>query len=426
MTPNARFHPSLGGWSLLALALGTALGLVGRAADLHGVQLLSELVSPLGALWMNALQMTVVPLLVAQLLSAMVRPSGTTTVAGLGGRSLALFLVLLVGGGLLTIVGTHQALGFLTPPPNLLESLKTLAIPAAMREASTSGPVGFSEWLVGMVPRYPLEAAVNGDILQILIFTVLIGVAVGRLPEEQRDPLAKVFRSLADAMLILVSWVVWGTPVGVFSIMLALSLGTGLGVVGVVALYFVLVCIALLLITAVLYPVAVFFGRTSILRFARAALPAQIVAASTQSSLASLPALIEGGRKELDLPDSSTGFVLPLCVSAFKMNQAVSPVVKAMFLAHFFGVSLSVPELTSFMVGTILIGFTSAGIPRGSAGFSRLPLYLAIGIPIEGYLMLEAVKQTPIYDACATVLNVTGDMAAATLLSRGERSTVGS
>ena len=418
MTPNARFHPSLAGWSLLALGLGSLLGVLGRVADLESVELLSIAVSPLGAIWMNALQMTVVPLVVAQILAAMVRPSGPTTLGGLGSRALILFLFLLVGAGILTVLICSQALTLVPVPPNLLASLQGQVIPVGLGEAAASGGVSFSEWLVGLVPRNPLEAAVNGDILQILIFTVLIGVAVGRLPEEQRDPLARVFRSFADATLILVSWIVWGTPLGVFSIMLSLTLGAGLGVLGLVVVFYILVCGLLLLATIGLYPLAAVFGRTSMRRFSRAALPAQIVAGTTQSSLASLPALVEGGRKELDLPGESTGFVLPLCVSTFKMNQAVSPTVKVLFLAHLFGVALTKAEITSFLIASILLGFTSVGIPRGSGGFTRLPLYLAVGIPIEGYLMLEAVKQSPVYDACATVLKVTGDMAAATLLSR--------
>jgi Na+/H+-dicarboxylate symporter len=421
MTPQARFSPSVAGWSLAALGLGTVLGLVGRGMDVYGIRVLSDLVAPLGGLWMNALQMTVVPLVVAQLLAALVRPSGTTPLGSLGGRALGLFLVMLVAAGILTIFPTRFALSFFTPPEGLLESLQLQAIPAAIQEASEGGIGTFSEWIVALVPRNPLEAAVNGDLLQVLIFTVLIGVAAAHLPDEQRDPLARVFRSLADTMMILISWIMWGTPVGVFAIMLALTLGTGLSVVGLVGLFFILVCGVLVLAAILLYPLSSVLGKASIVRFAKAALPSQIVAATTQSSLASLPALIEGGRDELDLPEESTGFVLPLCVSTFKLNQTVSPTVRLLFLAHFFNVHLSVGELAMFILGSVLIGFTSVGIPRGTGGWSRVPLYLAVGIPIEAYVMVDAIKYTPIYDACATVLNVTGDMSAATLLSRGKR-----
>jgi Na+/H+-dicarboxylate symporter len=374
---------------------------------------------------MNALQMTVVPLVVALILSAIVRPSGGAPVGALGGRAVALFMVLMVTAGIVTLLASGQILSLFSPPPGLLESLQGQTIPPALEGATSSAPEQFGDWLVGLIPRNPLEAAVRGDILQILIFTVVIGLALGRLPSGQRDPLAAVFRSLSDAMLILVGWIMWGTPVAVFSIVLALTLGAGLAVVGLVVLFFVMVCGALLLATGALYPAAAWFGRTSIRRFARAALPSQIIAATTQSSLASLPALIDGGRSELELSEESTGFVLPLCVSVFKMNQPVSSVVKAMFLAHFFGVSVTPGEWGAYLVGAILIGFTSVGIPRGGTPFSRLPLYLALGIPIEAYLVLEAVRHNPIYDACATVLNVTGDMAAATMLSRGERGTRG-
>ncbi|MBT8398024.1 MAG: dicarboxylate/amino acid:cation symporter [Gemmatimonadetes bacterium] len=421
MTPSVKFHPSLGVWAIFGAALGAALGLLGRGAEMPGIQVFAEWISPLGQLWMNALQMTVVPLVVTLLLSTMIRPTGARAIGGLGGRALALFLLMLLGAGLLTLVAGSKILGFFPVPSGLLESIQGQLDPAFAQNVQADAPATFLDWLVGLVPPNPLEAAVRGDLLQVLIFTVLVGAALGRLPEGQRSPLSGVLNSLSEAMLILVSWVLWGTPVGVLSIMLNLTLGAGLAVVGLVALFFFLVCGALVFTTGTLYPLASLLGRTPLKKFAKAALPAQVVAASTQSSIASLPALIEGGKEGLDLPEEATGFVLPLCVSAFKMNQPVSPTLKMLFLAHFFEVTLNLGDMLIFLMGSILLGFTSVGIPRGSPGFTRLPLYLAVGIPIEGYLLLEVVKQNPVYDACATVLNVTGDMAAATILTRDQR-----
>ena len=259
--------------------------------------------------------------------------------------------------------------------------------------------------------------------MQILVFTVLVGLAVGQLPEETRDPLAQVFRSLSDAMMVMVSWVLWGTPLGVFSLILGVSLQTGLGAVGLLGWYIGLLCGLLLLATALLYPITVFSGRTTFRDFARASAPAQLVAIGTQSSLASLPALIEGGSKGMRLPPEGTGFLLPLCVSTFKLNQGISPLFKFLILAHFFGVPLGMGEIATFIFVATLLSFSTVGVPRGGGGFKTLPLYLAAGIPIEGVVILEAVKTIP--DFFMTLLNVTADMSAATILTRFSRSPAG-
>ncbi len=412
---------SVASWSVVGMALGFLLGLVGRFGDLAWTGTLAEWVAPMGALWINALQMTVVPLVVSQLLAAMVLPEGSKPFGKLGGQAVGLFVLLSISVALLSIVVTTGILPFFSVTPGLLDSLPSQSIPALAQAAATQELGEGLSWIVGLVPRNPLQAAADGNILQVLVFTILIGVAAAHLPGAQRAPLAAVFRSLADAMMILVGWVLWGTPVGIFSIMLSLTLGAGLEALSLMVIHFFLVCGVMILATLVLYPVTVFFGRVGLWRFAKACFPSQMVAATTQSSLASLPAMIDGGKKELDFPPETTGFVLPLWVSAFKLNQSSSPIVKVILLAYFFQIPLGLGEISAFTVGSILVGLTSVGIPRGGGGFNRLPLYLAVGIPLEAYFVLEAVKHSPIYDAIATVLNVTGDLTAATILSRGGR-----
>jgi len=234
--------------------------------------------------------------------------------------------------------------------------------------------------------------------------------------------LAKVVRALAEAILIIVGWIMWGMPVGVLALMLSLTLGAGLSVVGLVGLFLVIATLMMFFVTLLVYPVASFFGRVGLVRFAKAALPAQIVAATTQSSLASLPALVEGGRDHLNLSEAATGFVLPLCVSVFKLNHSTSSLVRALFLTYFLSIDISVGDIVFFVVGSLVLSIASPGIPRGSGAMQKLPLYLALGIPIEAYVILEPVKHTPIYDGMATIQNVTGDMGAATILTRGDRA----
>jgi Na+/H+-dicarboxylate symporter len=180
----------------------------------------------------------------------------------------------------------------------------------------------------------------------------------------------------------------------------------------------VLISLVLILVTLLLYPFTAVAGRVSLGRFARAVAPAQVVAFGTRSSLASLPALVAGGQRHLALPPSATGFVLPLAVATFKLNMTISGPVKLLFLAHVYQIPLGASQLAAFLLTEVIISFSTAGIP--SMGTVRsIPAYLAAGIPVEAIFILNAVDTIP--DLFKTILNVTADMSAATVLSGRER-----
>ena len=148
--------------------------------------------------------------------------------------------------------------------------------------------------------------------------------------------------------------------------------------------------------------------------------PAQLVAAGTRSSIASLPALVEGARDVLGLPAGATGFVLPFAVASFTLNGTITGIVRVLFVAHVFGVSVSAGGIATFLVTIVIVTFSRVGVPGGGSAFRSLPAYLALGLPIEGIVLLEAVDTIP--DIFKTILNVTGDMSAAAILSRGGRA----
>src|SRR5262249_25703320 len=179
------------------------------------------------------------------------------------------------------------------------------------------------------------------------------------------------------------------------------------------------VSILMLLFTALLYPLSAFVGKTRIVDFARAVAPAQLIAVSTRSSIAALPALVESGRDRLRLPAAGTSFVLPLGVSLFRVNRPISAIVKLMLVAHVYGIQLRPTAIMVFLATVVIISFTAAGIPQSGPGLKTLPAYVAAGVPIEGIIVLEAVEAIP--DIFKTMLNVTGDMSAATLLTRSQR-----
>lgn len=418
--PRARWTASLTTWSLLALAVGLAAGVVGHATGRPAFRAAAAVVQPVGALWMAALQMTVLPLVISYMLAAILGTRDSGSVERLGARALLLFLVMLVAAGLFTLALGPVLVARVSVDAATLESLRmSVSIPAAARAAG-AGPATLLEWVLFLVPRNVFEAAARGDLLPILIFTAFFGVAATYLPDEQRVALAGLARTVADAMMIGVRWILLGTPVAVLILAYGFAVGAGGAAARLLTAFVIIVSALLLLFTALLYPVTVLSGRVSLCAFARGLAPAQVVAISTRSSIASLPVLIESARGQLRLPPPATSFVLPFGVSLFKVNRTISSTAKLLFLAQVYQIPLSAGALATFLITVLLLSFTTVGLPQGGTSFKTLPAYLAAGVPLEGVVILEAVETVP--DVFKTLLNVTSYMSVAVILSRAARS----
>jgi proton glutamate symport protein len=295
------------------------------------------------------------------------------------------------------------------------------ATAATLRANAAGGDVAQGElptlrgFVVGLVPVNPVAAAAGGAMLPLIVFTLLFAIAVTRLPAGRRAPVADLFSAVSDAMLVIVKWVLWATPIGVFALAADMGAELGLGVVGPVAYYVAVLCGLVLVCGLALYPVAAVFGRISMRRFARAAAPAQAMAVATRSSLASLPALIAGARAELGERPGITGFVLPLSVSTFKINTPIADLVGPIFLAHLSGVPLSAAAIATMTLITIALSFSNPGIPSGGLFVVTAPVLLSAGIPLDGIALLIAADAIP--DIFNTGINVTGDMAVAAILA---------
>ena len=416
------FGKSLTAWSLVALVIGLTAGILLHGSTAPWVSTLADALNPLGQLWVRALQMTVVPLVVTQLLAAMMGPERDRSIGALGGKALLLFVAMLIAAALFTILIAAPLVSLYPADPDTAASLRAgVAVPASALQAAQE-KTSLGGWLVGLVPDNIFAAAVAGELLPLLLFSVLFGLAASQLPAAPRAQLATTFRALADSMLILIRWILVATPLGVLVLTFRLTLGVGLSAAGFFTAFVVLTSGMLLLCTALLYPLSALLGRTSLREFARAVAPAQLVAVSTRSSLAALPALIEGARDHLRLSGRMTGFVLPLSASVFKLNRTISSSVKVLFLAHVFGVPLGPGALATFVATVLILSFSALGVP-GGGGVRSLAAYVAAGIPVEAYLIMEAVDTIP--DIFKTLTNVTGDMSVATILSRGERGRLG-
>ncbi len=405
--------------ALLALVAGLALGVLIHGSIDPWVLTLEEAVAVIGQLWVAAIRVTVLPLVISLTLVAIVGAQRDRSIGALGAKTFLLFVLMLFAAGLVTFAVGPAAISLYPVDAGTAASLRagtSAAAPAL--ETTRAEPQSVGDWLMALIPINLVRAAASGEILPLLLFTVCFAVAVTRLAPEPRDLLRRVFQAFADAMMVLIGWILKVLPLGVFALCLDFAFRAGVRVTGVIAVWVALVSAMLLLVTALLYPVTAILGRVPLSRFARALAPAQAVAVSTRSSLASLPAMIEGGRKHLGLPASATGFVLPLSVAVFKLNMAISGPIKILFLAHVLQINVGLHQLAVFLVTHVILSFSTAGIPAHGSLHS-LPAYMAAGIPVEAVVILTAVDAIP--DIFKTLANVTADMSAATILSRRER-----
>lgn len=405
---------------LVALAAAIGGGAIIAASGSKPLLAAADALAPVGTLWVNAIRMTVIPLVVSLLITGVASATDVTTIGRIGGRALVVF-GLLLGATAAVVLLVAPTLFALLPLPST--SGARAMLPAGATEAANQLVAGgqsasFSAWLLSLIPSNPIAAAANGAMVPIILFTLILAIAIVRSPESTRTPLVSLARALGDAMMLIVRWVVLAAPIGVFALVLPLAAHLGGAVAGAIGVYIVaysLACIATILL---LYPVVAAFGGIPIARFARAALPAQLIAFSSSSSLASLPAMIESGERGLTLPSRITGFVLPLAVSVFKVAAPVSWTIGALFIGWFYGVPLHARELATVAAASVFLAFAAPGVPRG-AFIMLTPLFVAIGLPVEGIGILIAVDALP--DTFATALNVTGDLAAAALVARADR-----
>ena len=402
-----------------ALVAGLVIG--GGIAMSHDPRLLryAEAIEPLGVLWVNAIRMTVIPLVVSLLITSIADRS-SVAVGRLGLRSLVVFIGLLLFSAAFSMIAVPWSMRWLVIDPATSAALRAgVAAQSATTSAAIQDAPGFQAWLIGLVPTNPIQAASEGRLLPLIVFTLLFALALSRISDELAQPVLRVFRALAEVMLVLVRWVIALAPLGVFTLIVPTSARLGSGAAGALG-YYLAVTIALsIAFLALLYPVVAIAGRISIARFARAALPGQAVALGTSSSLAALPALIDGADRVLGMPSAVSGFVLPLAASTFKITSPVAKVTGAIFLAHLYGVDVGFTALLTLVAASILLSMSTPGVPHAWL-VVLAPMLTGAGIPPEGIGLLMAVDLIP--DMCYTTVNATGYLGAAAIVGKATTS----
>jgi Na+/H+-dicarboxylate symporter len=268
-----------------------------------------------------------------------------------------------------------------------------------------------------LAPSNVVAAAADSAVLPLVVFAIFFGFAATRLPASQRDPMVAFFRAVADTMIVIVRWVLFAAPVGVFALALGVGLTSGADIVGLIVQYVAIACIVTLGVALIAYVFAFVWGGVSPGRFIAATAPALAVAASSRSSLATLPLMVERMRDAMGVPPRVANITLPMAVAIFRMTSPVTNLAVVFFVAQVYGVELGPAEIARGALVAIAISIGSVGLP-GEISFvaSVAPISMAMGVPIELLGILVAVEAIP--DIFRTLGNVSADMAATVIANR--------
>jgi proton glutamate symport protein len=397
---------------LLALVVGLLLGLASAASGGAWVADAVSIAQPIGGLWLNALQMTIVPLVVSLLVTGIAASAEAARASRLAGRALILFIILLWASSGIAMVLTPMLLD-LWPLP--VES--SLALRSALATTEAVGEVpSFADFLLSVVPSNPVTAAATDAILPLILFTIVFAFAMTRLPAEPRETLTAFFRAVADAMLVMIGWILWIGPLGVLALAYVVGAKAGGSAFGALLHYVSIISAVGVVVWLLAFPLGAIGGRVGLGRFIRAVGPSHAVALSTQSSLASLPAMLRGA-EALDIPVKASGIVLPLAVAIFRFTGPAMNLAVVIYIAHWFGVPLGPGQIAGGVAAAAITTMGAAGVP-GQASFitSIAPICLAMGVPIAPLALLVAVETIP--DLFRTLGNVAMDVAATATVTR--------
>jgi DAACS family dicarboxylate/amino acid:cation (Na+ or H+) symporter len=404
---------------LAGLLAGLVLGVAAHVlfGDAPALQQFVRLVTePAGKIFLRLLFVLVLPLIVSALALGVSGLGDFRTLGRIGLKTLAYTVVVSTIAVLIGIAMVNA----IQPGRGLSPTLKAVLLAqagAAPAPAPSAGATGV-DFLVGLVPNNIVRAMTDGDMLAVMVFALLLGAGLSVTRTEGARRLEEMLQGLYEVAMRLLGFVIGLAPIGVACLTFTLTARLGYDVLWQLGAYVLTVVAALAIQQFVVYPVSVaWLGRTSPVAFFRGIREAMLTAFSTASSNATLPTSLAVAERELRLPSHVSRFVLTVGSTANQNGTALFEGVTVLFLAQFYGIELSLSQQFTVVFICILGGIGTAGVPAGSLPVVAMILGM-VGVPVEGIGMILGVDR--LLDMCRTTLNVTGDLAAAVVISRGE------
>jgi proton glutamate symport protein len=405
-------------WALAALLIGLSLGILagGIPANIRAGAL--GVAGFVGTLWLNALKMTVIPLVVALLVTGIAKSREAALGGRIAGRSVLWIVIICTASA---VFGAVMTLMLTRIFPLARGTAASLQGALAGIEQKASGPLpGIADFFKGVVPDNVFASATNGDILPLVVFSVLFALALGRVSEPGRRAIVTIFEAIGDALLVVIDWVLWIAPLGVLA--LAFTVGAAAGGAAFAGLghYVVVISAIGILVTLAGYPLAVIAGRISPGEFTKGMIAPQAVAISTRSSLASLPAMLTAARA-MGIRDQVADVTLPISVALFRATGPAMNTAVAFYVAHWLGYEPSLAQMIAATAVGAVMSYGAVSLPGEVSYISSIaPIAMALGVPVAPLALLVAVEMIP--DIFRTVGNVTFDVALTTVVDRGRNA----
>jgi Na+/H+-dicarboxylate symporter len=411
---------------LIGLVLGVAAGLAANILELGWLQQTLAFVEPLGTGFIRLITMIVIPLVVASLLVGTASLGDLHKLGRIGGKAMAYYLTttaVAVSIGL--VVSNVIRPGSRVDQATRDRLAEQFAGEAAGQMALADAAPSLREVLLDLIPRNPVQAAAEFDLLPLIVFSIVLGAAVSVIPDEQRRAVLGFFDGINQASMVVIGWVMRLAPYAVFVLIAAVVARFGLDLLTSLLVYTLTVILGLALhvfgTLALLVRVLV---RVSPLQFYRRIVAAPLVAFSTSSSNATLPVTIQIAQGRLGVSKEVSSFALPLGATINMDGTALYQAVAVMFIAQIYGIPIDLSGQLTIVLTATLASIGTAGVP--SAGIIMLVVVLnSVGMAQQveaGIALILGVDR--ILDMLRTSVNVTGDLVCAAFLARSEGETL--
>jgi len=402
---------------LIALVAGALFGLIANRLGFAGF--VGVYIKPVGTAFIRLISMVVVPLVFASLLVGTASLRDIRALGRIGAKTLAFYMcttAVAVSIGLLltAIVRPGSSLPD-QARQKLIQDAESQKDPAAQPAAQAPS---IRDLLLNIIPTNPVKALADGQMLQIIFFSLLMGVCLTLIPEEQGGPVIRFFKGIDGIIVRMVHVIMLTAPYGVFALIASVVADFGVGILLMLLKYSLVVLLGLALHMFIVYSsVLKAFTRMSVLHFFRGFRPAQLMAFCSSSSNATLPLTMECARKNLGVPQHICSFTLPLGATINMDGSALYQGVAAAFLAQIYGIDLSFVQQLTIVLTAVLASIGTAGIP-GAAVIMLAVVLGSVGVPLQGIGIIMGVDR--FLDMCRTVVNITGDAVCAVVVASTE------
>lgn len=413
---------------LIGLVLGVLWGIISVSAEVNP-EITTGYIQPLGTIFIALLKMVAMPLVLASLIVGVSSMNDFKKLSRIGGRTIGIYIcttVIAISVGLILVNLIKPGYQLPEATRSNLMNLYAQNVSTKMETASNLEKQPPLQPIIDIVPENLFDALTNNtQMLQVVFFAVIFGIALVRMPAQKKDAVVNFFDGVNDAIIIIVDFIMLLAPVGVFALISTLivevagnDIEKALDLLQSLLWYSGTVLLGLLVILLIVYP-SIFRSFTKIKygQFFKGIRQAQLLSFSTSSSNATLPVTMRNCEENLGISKEVSSFVLPLGATVNMDGTSLYQGVAAVFIAQALNIDLSLTDQLMILLTATLASIGTAGVP--GAGMVMLIIVLeAINVPVAGISLILAVDR--ILDMCRTVINVTGDITVASVIDQAE------